>query len=126
MVDYGRKYLNLVQEDCKVLWWKLFNAVDAKQWSNILSVVEFLFCLPMSNGHLERVFSQLKLFKVNRRTCLGEDTLDRLIRIHVEGPPLSQWDASGALNLWLNDKMRRVNRKDTQSKGDHISSHVFR
>ena len=23
MVDYGRKYLNLVQEDYKVLWWKL-------------------------------------------------------------------------------------------------------
>ena len=86
MVDYGREYLNLVQEDYKVLWWKLFNAVDSGQWKNILGVVELLFCLPMSNGHLERVFSQLKLIKINRRTRLGEDTLDRLIRINVEGP----------------------------------------
>ena len=116
MVDYGRKYLNLVQEDYKVLWWKLFNAVDSGQWKNVLGVVELLFCLPMSNGHLERVFSQLKLIKVNRRTCLGEDTLDRLIRINVEGPPLSKWDASGALELWQKDKIRRVNRKDTQTQ----------
>ena len=70
MVDYGRKYLNLVQEDYKVLWWKLFSAVDPEQWRNVLSVVELLFCLPMSNGHLEQVFLQLKLIKVNRRTCL--------------------------------------------------------
>ena len=53
MVDYRRKYLKLVQEDYKVLWWKLFNTVDTKQWSNILDVVELLFSLPMSNGHLE-------------------------------------------------------------------------
>ena len=64
MVDYGRKYLNLAQE---VLWWKLFNAVDSGQWKNVLGVVELLFCLPMSNWHLERVFSQLTLTTVNRR-----------------------------------------------------------
>ena len=116
MVDYGRKYLNLVQEDYKVLWWKLFNAVDSEQWRNVLSVVELLFCLPMSNGHLEQVFSQLKLIKVNRRTCLGEDTLDRLIRISVQGPSLAKWDASYALELWEKDKVRRVNRKDTQTQ----------
>ena len=116
MIDYGRKYLNLVQEDYKVIWWKLFNAVDSGQWRNVLGVVELLFCLPMSNGHLERVFSQLKLIEVNRRTCLGEGTLDRLIRINVEGPPLSKWDANGALELWQKDKVRRVNRKDAQTQ----------
>lgn len=114
LVDYGKKYLNLVQEDYKIIWWKLYNAVDAKQWSNILAVIE-LFCLPMSNRHLERVFSQLKLIKLNRRTSLGEDTLDQLIRINVEGPPLSKWDASGALELWFKEKTRRVNHKETHS-----------
>ena len=62
----------------------------------------------MSNGHLER----LKLTKTNRRTCLGEDTLDQLIRINVEGPPLSEWDAGGALELWTKEKVRRLNHKD--------------
>ena len=58
---------------------KDFNAVDSRQWSNVLGVVELLFCPPMSNGHLEQVLSQLKLVKVNRRICLEEDTLDQLI-----------------------------------------------
>ena len=98
MVDYGRKYLNLVQEDYKVLWWKLYNAVDSGQWRNILGVVELL-C-----------------------TCLGEDTLDRLIRINVEGPPLSKWNANGALELWQKDKVRRVNRKDTQNQSGQGST----
>ena len=124
MVDYGKKYLNLVQEDYKVLWWKLFNAVDSKDWKNILGVVELLFCLPMSNGHLEQVFSQLKLIKVNRRTCLGEDTLDRLVRINVEGPSLSRWDASYALELWQKDKVRRVSCKDTPTQPDPLPSHA--
>jgi hypothetical protein len=57
MVDYGKTYLNLVQDDYKLNWWKLFNAVDAKKWTNVLAVVELLFCLPLSNGQLERVFS---------------------------------------------------------------------
>ena len=30
MVEYAKQYLNLVQDDYKVLWWKIFNSVDAK------------------------------------------------------------------------------------------------
>ena len=112
MVEYGKQYLNLTQQDYKVVWWKLYNAVDAKKWTNILAVIELLFCLPMANGHLEMVFSQLKLIKSNRRTCLRENTLDQLLRVNTEGPPLQKWDASGAMQLWLNDKVRRVNQKE--------------
>ena len=52
----------------------------------MLAVIELLFCLPMANGCLERVFSQLKLIKTNRHTNLGEDSLDYLVRVNVEGP----------------------------------------
>ena len=47
----------LQEDDYKIIWWKLFNAPDSTKWTNILAVVELLFCLPVSNGHLERVFS---------------------------------------------------------------------
>ena len=66
MVGYGKQYLNLVQGDYKVIWWKLFNAVDAKGWTNVLAIIELLFFLPMANGRFERVFSQLKLVKSDR------------------------------------------------------------
>ena len=122
LVEYGRNFLNLIQEDYNIIWWKLFNSVDAQKWSNVLSVVELLFCLPMANGRVERVFSQLKLIKTNRRTCLGEDTLDRLLRINAEGPPLSQWDASAALEVWQHAKIRRVNRQDPSPASEPSTS----
>ena len=69
----------------------------------------------MANGHLERVFSRLKLIKSNRHTCLREDTLDQLLRVNVEGPPLAEWDATGALELWWKEKTRRVDHKDSRA-----------
>lgn len=114
MLSYAKKYLNLVQEDYKVIWWKLFNSVDSQDWSNILGIIELLFSLPMANGRLERLFSQLKLIKSDRRNRLGENSLDQLLRINVEGPPLGDWDATQAVELWLQDKTRRVNQPSQQ------------
>ena len=86
--------------------------------------MELLFCLPVSNGHLERVFSQLKLinFKGERRTSLGEDRLDQLLRVNVEAPALSQWNASNALELWWRDRTRRLNIRDTRARPSSSSS----
>lgn len=107
MVEYGKLYLNLVEDGYRSVWWKLFNAADAKKWANILVLIELLFCLPVSNGRVERMFSSLKLIKTDRRSCLGEDTLDDLMRISVDGPPLAQWTAKPAVELWWKDKARR-------------------
>ena len=108
MVEYSKQYFNLVQDDYKVVWWKVFNCVDAKRWSNVLGVVELLFCLPLSNGHLERVFSQMKFIKNDRRINLTENRLDQLVRIDCSGPPIDQWDPSNAISEWYKDKTRRV------------------
>ena len=57
MSDYAKRYLSLATEDYRTIWWKLFNAANASKWGNALSLVELLFCFPMANGRLERVFS---------------------------------------------------------------------
>lgn len=101
-------YLNLTQESNRVIWWKLYNAACSKtKWFNILGLVELLFCMPLSNGTVERVFSSLKLVKSERRTSLSEDHLDDLVRISVDGPPLCKWDATKAVKLWWDEKQRR-------------------
>ena len=64
----------------------------------------------MANGRLERVFSTLKFIKADRRNCLKEHTLDRLIRINVEAPTQSNWNPVTAVKLWSNDKIRRVSQ----------------
>lgn len=103
MLEYAKQYLNLVQESSDSIWWKLFNASCKSRWSNVLSLVQLLFCLPMANGHVERTISILKL---KRRNSLSEDHLDDLMRISVDGPPLSQWDATPSVHLWWKDKQR--------------------
>ena len=115
IVYYAKQYLNLVTDPYNVVWWKLFNSPDACKWKNILTLVELIFSLPLSNGQLERCFSRLKIVKTNR-SCLGEDRLENLIRIQLEGPPLQQWDASRAVELWWTDKSRRINRSAGDSR----------
>ena len=108
-------------QDDRAVCWKLFRSVDAKSWTNVLAVTELLFCLPASNGRLERVFSQLKLIKTNRRICLSGDALDHLMRINAEGPPLSQFDAAAAVTRWWKVKQRRLGGKETPNSGLSIS-----
>ena len=126
MVEYSKRYLNLIQDDYKVIWWKLFNSVDAKRWCNVLGVVELLFTFSLSNDHLERVFSQLKLIKNDYRTRLSENRLDQIVRINVDGPPIQDWDSSNALDIWYKEKTRRItaNTRASTSKR-HSEDEVY-
>ena len=97
LVDYGKRYLNIAQESYQIIWWKLFNGPNTKIWSNVLSLAELVCGLPMSNGHLETVFSQLKVIEVEGRSCLGEDRLNQLICISIDAGPLtSQWGSQSS------------------------------
>ena len=107
----------------KVVWWKLFNSPDAKKWFNVLTLVELIFTIPLSNSSVERCFSHFNFIKTNRRASLKEDSLDHLLRINVEGPSFLEWDPRPAVSLWWKDKTRRMNisdscasRKSSQSK----------
>ena len=113
LVFYAKQYINLTKDSYRIVWWKLFNSPDAKKW---LALVELIFVLPLSNGAVEQSFSQLKLVKTNRRTALGEDTLDDCLRIKLEGPPLEDWDPTTAVGLWWSDKNRRVDSKGRSSR----------
>ena len=101
MVDYAKQYHNLVQEEHEVPWWKRFNATDAIKWKNILSPAELLFCFPMPNGRVERALSLLKVITTERCASLEGDQLHSLMKIAMDAPPLSQWDASNAMLLGL-------------------------
>ena len=72
----------------------------------------------MSNGHLEQVFSTLKSIKSERRTSLGENQLDNLLRVAVDSLALSDWDHDGAMQLWWKAKQRRV-VQDTRTPPCH-------
>ena len=59
-----------------------------------------MFSLPFSNGRVEQIFSFLKIIKTTSRTSLSVNTLDDLLEIFVEGPPLDCFSADPAVDLW--------------------------
>ncbi len=48
-------------------------------------------------------YSVMKIITTDRRTNLHIDTLDNLLEIQMEGPPLSRFSATEAVHLWWDD-----------------------
>ena len=100
IVPYARKFLSIDRDSYQKVWYKLHTAPDASKWPNVLRLCELLFSLPFSNGHVERMFSAMKIVKTNRRTSLKSTTLSDLLKIKAESPPLASFSADRAVSLW--------------------------
>lgn len=90
-VEYARSYLSIEIEPYHKVWYKLYVSPDASKWENLLVLCELCFSLPFTNGSVERMFSTLKLVKTDRRTRLHQDTLNDLLEVRLEGPPLESF-----------------------------------
>ena len=66
----------------------------------ISDILARLAVLPASSAQVERVFSSMKRIKTAQRNCLNTATLDKLIRVSMEGPKVEEWDPFPALRLW--------------------------
>ena len=47
------------------VWYKLHVCPDASRWQDVLILCKLCFSLPPSNGRVERIFSSLKLIKMD-------------------------------------------------------------
>jgi len=101
VVDYAHTYLSISQTPYRKDWYKLCTCPDFKKWPNILIIMELCFSLPFSNGRVEQIFSRMKVVKTNRRTKLAANTLNDLLEIYVEGPPLADFCPDEAIGMIL-------------------------
>lgn len=115
MVDYTVQFLKPAKQHYRATWYKLFHSSRIVNWQNILLVVRLLFSLPVSNAATERFFSTLKRVKSSKRASLSQPTLQGILRITIEGPPLKKYDATSAVLAWHEDKVRRPNQKARRS-----------
>ena len=72
-----------------------------KLWQAILTI-------PASTLDCERGFSKQNIIKDIRKSKLGLDTLDALMRISLNGPELSVVDWNVVYEVWRDTKSRRV------------------
>lgn len=74
-------------------------------------MARLLFTLPVSNGKLERIFSTLKVIKVDRRSLFGNETLDDLLLLTSDRISLTaEFNPDQSIKLWWNAKNRRPNQ----------------
>ena len=84
MVQYATQFISLSTMEYQSVWWRLFHAPNSSEWSNVLSLATLLFSLPVSNGKVERTFSQVNLLKSTKRTTLNNDTLNDLLVLNTK------------------------------------------
>ena len=65
--------------------------------------------LPVTTATVERSFSDMKLVKTRLRSRLGENTLDQLMRVGIEGlERLSDNELEAILDNWKDQRPQRI------------------
>ena len=92
---YATQFISMSSTNYQTVWWKVFHCPNAANWSNALKHVQLLFCLPVSNGKLERVFSILKNIK-HKQSSLSNELLDDLLAVNVDHVNIEDFNADGS------------------------------
>ena len=89
-------------KDYSSLWGIMLTKVPYKNdFRNVLHLVEIMLVLPISAAQCERAVSVQNRIKSSLRVGLDSSTLQDLIRITAEGPPVLNFDATSAVDKWL-------------------------
>ena len=64
--------------------------------------------LPVSTADCERCFSTMKRVKTDLRNRMSTQTLDKLLRIRIEGPTISEFNFNEAVQEWSQLRNRRL------------------
>ena len=62
----------------------------------------------IQTADVERTFTQLKLIKTRVRNRMNEKTLDSLLQIAFEGPPVSKFPVTEVVKLWAIKKNQQL------------------
>ena len=112
MIEYAVQYIAIPSLDYHSVWWRRFYAPNSVKWSNALILAELLFSLPASNGKLERVFSTFATIKVDKRSCLSNESLDDLLILNNPRIPIKSFNPDPSIDLWWSAKARRPSQKE--------------
>ncbi|CAG8685458.1 29278_t:CDS:2, partial [Racocetra persica] len=70
------------------------------QYPNLTQIIHLAFIVPVSNGNVERIFSQQNLIKTKLRNQMKLNTLNSHLMIVMNGPSLDKFNFEKAYELW--------------------------
>ena len=82
--------------------WQSISRTDVirQEYQNILKIVHLTSLYPMSNAACERAFSVMKRIKSDWRANLTTESMDRLMRVDIEGPEVRHFVPRPIVNRW--------------------------
>ena len=91
------------------LWKHILDTDEFSSFSypNITLLVKIALLIPLSNAHVERIFSQTNLIKNKMRNKMNIDTLDKHLMILLNGPEIEQFNFGKVYDYWESKKSRR-------------------
>ena len=107
---YLWSYKNNNEEMDFIQLWKHILDTDEDfsfNYPTIILVVRIALLIPLSNAHVERIFSQTNLIKNNMRNKMQINTLDKHLMILLNGPEIKNFNFEKAYEHWKNKKTRR-------------------
>ena len=122
LVAYATRYLDPSRTHYLRVWKRIFDSSRKDRWNMVLLLVELLLSIPISNAKVERLFLLMNRVKTDFRASLSENTLNNLIRIQMEGPPLEEFDPTPAIQLWamgatrLNQRERHYSARESKNR----------
>lgn len=96
-----KKHREVVQALCS-------DSTPGSIYPNMSVLAKICRVIPIHSADVERTFSQLKLIKTSIRNRMNEKTLDSLLRIAINGPPLPHFPIADAVVLWAKKECRRL------------------
>ncbi|XP_046554759.1 zinc finger protein 862-like [Haliotis rubra] len=88
--------------------WRIIDGCHKDLSPNLLKLACIGLTLPVQTAICERGFSSQNIIKTSHRNRLSEKALKELMIISIEGPPVSTFDASKALEEFKTKKQRRI------------------
>ena len=87
-----------------------------------MALIEIMMTISMSTAVVERGFSHMNIVKSSTRTLLGNDTLNNLLEIKLNGESIKEFNPDEAIIHWLDtgSKMRHINGHKSKNKEKEV------
>ena len=103
MTHNKEKYCALKDQGDVLSFWSYFLRSPMVTWHNDLrKLLHIALSIPISSADVERGFSVMNHFKINRRKSLTAKHIEDIIRIRINGPSIKNFSAQMYTLHWLN------------------------
>ena len=105
------------------VWKRVLTNKEIKiECKNVLHIFEILLYIPFTNAKVERGFSMMARVKTNFRSQLSRSHLSACFRISEEGLDIKDFIPDPAIDIWYQDKVRRLGSSSHKYKKGKATS----